>query len=142
MQELLSPQLNVSYVEAGERPPVGLVLKHYLASAVVYGGLLGFLWVNPWFKGLLSISVEGFSAMQLYCRLYLIYLGAALPIYLWLRPRSLWNSKNLLVLGGLEDQPRRLGVGTLVDHDDGGVSPEPGRQQARALRFLGAYRSL
>ena len=101
VQELLSPQLNVSYVEARERPPAGLVLKHYLASAVVYGGLLGFLWVNPWFKGLLSISVEGFSAMQLYCRLYLIYLVVALPIYLWLRPRSLWNSKNLLVLGCL-----------------------------------------
>ena len=101
VQELLSPQLNVSYVEARERPPAGLVLKHYLASAVVYGGLLGFLWVNPWFKGLLSVSVDGFSAMQLYCRLYLIYLGAALPIYLWLRPRSLWGSKNLLILGCL-----------------------------------------
>ena len=133
MQELLSPQLNVSYVEASEPPPVGLVLKHYLASAVVYGGLLGLLWVNPWFKGLLSVSVDGFSAMQLYCRLYVIYLGAALPIYLWLRPRSLWGSKNLLILGCL----RRAGQ-TAWQHLRGVPGPawEMSYREKHALMFL------
>jgi protein-S-isoprenylcysteine O-methyltransferase Ste14 len=68
---------------------------------LLYGLLLGLLAVNPWFRGLLSISVEGTSALRVYWWLYLAYLGLALPIYLAFRPAALLESKNLLALGAL-----------------------------------------
>jgi protein-S-isoprenylcysteine O-methyltransferase Ste14 len=99
VQERLAPELNVSYVETQARPPTQLVLRHYAASAVLYGLLLALLALNPWFKGLLSVSVNGVTALQLYWRLYELYLAAALPVLLLVRPPSLWVSKNLLVVG-------------------------------------------
>ena len=63
MQERLSPELNVSHVEREDPPPAGLILKHYAVSAVLYGLLLAFLAINPWFKKLLGVSFNGVTAM-------------------------------------------------------------------------------
>jgi len=99
VQERLSPDLNVSHVEREDRPPVGLILKHYAVSAVLYGLLLVGLALNPWFRKLLGVSFNGVTATQFYCWLYAAYLVAALPVFLLCRPRSLWTSKNLLMFG-------------------------------------------
>ena len=108
MQERLSPELDVSHVEREDRPPTGLVLKHYAVSAVLYGLLLAGLALNPWFKHLLRISFNGVTAMQCYCWLYASYLVVALPVSLLYRPRALWASKNLLLFGLLRRCGRTL----------------------------------
>jgi protein-S-isoprenylcysteine O-methyltransferase Ste14 len=96
---LLSAKLSVGLVEAEVKPSVACVLKHYAASAAIYGLLLFVLALNPWFGGLLSTSVAGVTAFKVYCWLYVAYLTLALPIYLILRPVALASSKNLLILG-------------------------------------------
>ncbi len=97
MQQVPGSDLNVSLVESQQRPPVGLILRHYGVSVALYGSLLALLVLNPWFKGLLSVSVNGVTPLQLYCQLYAFYVVTALPLLLLVRPRSLWGSKNLLV---------------------------------------------
>jgi len=99
VQERLNPEFNVSHVERGDPPPTRLILKHYTVSAVLYGLLLAFLSLNPWFKQLLRISFNGVTAMQCYGWLYVAYLVGAPPVLLIYRPRSLWVSKNLLMFG-------------------------------------------
>lgn len=101
MKERLNPELNVSHVEREDLPPTSLILKHYAVSATLYGLLLAFLALNPWFKHLLAISFNGVTAMQCYGWFYAFYLVAALPVFLLYRPRSLWVSKNLLMFGWL-----------------------------------------
>jgi len=101
MPNLSGPKLNVGGVEADARPSTGCALKHYLASAGLYGLLLAVLALNPWFRGLLSIEYDGVTAMRIYWWLYLAYLGLALPVYLAVRPASLADSKSLLILRGL-----------------------------------------
>jgi protein-S-isoprenylcysteine O-methyltransferase Ste14 len=119
MQTRLKPELNVSHVdEALPRPPLSLACKHYLASAALYGLLLLVLVLNPWFNVLVRASVGGldarhlgfwllglhlsfdpFDALHLYYWVYGLYLVLGLPVFLLLRPRSLWVSKNLLIVG-------------------------------------------
>jgi protein-S-isoprenylcysteine O-methyltransferase Ste14 len=94
---MLSPSLSVGYVEADLRASTACVVKHYLASAGLYGLLLAVLALNPWFRRLLSIDFNGVTALRVYGWLYLLYLGLALPVYLAARPASLVDSKNLLI---------------------------------------------
>jgi protein-S-isoprenylcysteine O-methyltransferase Ste14 len=92
-------------------------------SAGLYGLLLFVFALNPYYRQLLSVSIGssaspptpatlearsrqpdtrppgGATAMKVYEWGYIIYLGAALPAYLIIRPRSLRASKNLLIWG-------------------------------------------
>ncbi len=77
------------------------VLKHYGASALIYGAALVFYSLAPHFQDLLQVRLHGMPAVRLYWYAYAAYLVLTLPIYLLARPRSLWVSKNLLVLGYL-----------------------------------------
>ena len=80
------------------RASVRQVLKHYAGSVAIYGGLLLFLSVSPWFSTLFSISFKGVTGGQLYGCLFAAYVVLA-PVFLLVsRPRSLWASKNLLIL--------------------------------------------
>jgi protein-S-isoprenylcysteine O-methyltransferase Ste14 len=90
-------QYNISYVAPGlSRPPLKLALKHYLASALVYGSVLLFYTVNPWFRTLLgSTQINGFSALRGYWCAYVIYLMVSPLVLVLLRPRSVWVSKNV-----------------------------------------------
>ena len=134
MHERLSPELNISHV-APDRPavPLGLVVKHYLASATIYGLLLVLLVLNPWFKSLLQISFKGLSALHVYFCLYGFYLVAALPVLALLRPRSLWGSKNLLIAGVFLRLARQV-LARLRGGDAGGL--EVSYREKHALMFL------
>lgn len=115
MPNLLSPKLSVRSVQAEIQPSAGLVFKHYLASAGVYGLILIFYELNPWFRGLLSVTLRHasgeqigkqiVSGMQVYYFLYVAYVALALPIYLLTRPAMLRESKNLLIVGALCRMP-------------------------------------
>jgi protein-S-isoprenylcysteine O-methyltransferase Ste14 len=94
---------------APEQPGSAHVLKHCLVSVILYGLLLLVLAINPWFhRGLLSIKLGEFTGLQIYCGLYAVYVVAALPVYLALRPASLLESKNLLILGVLQRILKRV----------------------------------
>jgi len=95
-------QQNISYLDP-ELPRATLqqALRHYLASALIYGGVLMLFRVCPWFRYLLGVMVRGYSAWVLYCYAYTAYLLIA-PLVLFIgRPRSLWVSKNLRIAGYL-----------------------------------------
>jgi protein-S-isoprenylcysteine O-methyltransferase Ste14 len=123
MPEVLQAERRRSSVPVEPRPSIGVILRHYVASASLYGLLLLLFSLNPWYKQLLSISIGStansrslsaietqlqrpnvpppgqVTGMNIYEWLYVIYLGASLPAYLLLRPRSLHKSKNVLIWG-------------------------------------------
>lgn len=74
------------------------VLKHYVGSLVVYGGLLLFMVLNPWYQTLLSITWEGVTGYHVYFALFAAYVVLAPILLLVLRPRALWTSKSLTIL--------------------------------------------
>lgn len=95
-------QYNVSYLDPElPRATQQQALRHYVASAVIYGVVLLFFRVCPWFSGLLSIMLCGYRAWVLYCYAYVAYLLIAPMFYFVGRPRSLWVSKNLRIAGYL-----------------------------------------
>jgi protein-S-isoprenylcysteine O-methyltransferase Ste14 len=105
----LDREHNLSYREPGQaRATVGCVWRHYLASMVIYSALLALLLFNPWFRNLLQVSIGGLPAWRLYCYVYGAYALAAPIIFLILRPRSLWHSKNVMILGWLGRIGRHL----------------------------------
>jgi len=102
-------QHDISYLDPqAPRATLRQALRHYLVSALIYGTLLLFYLINPWFRDLLRIEFanfkgefRGFKAIYLYVYGYGAYLLIA-PLILFLgRPRSLWASKNLLIAGYL-----------------------------------------
>jgi protein-S-isoprenylcysteine O-methyltransferase Ste14 len=98
----LSPEHDLSHLEGNlPRASVGCVLRHWGASMALYTPLLGLLFFNSWFRGLLQISVGGVWAWQVYLGLYAAYAGLAPVVFLIFRPRSLWNSKNVMIVGWL-----------------------------------------
>ena len=116
------------------RASVQQVLKHYAGSVAIYGCLLLFLTLNPWFSTLLSISFKGVTGSQLYCCLFAAYVVLA-PVFLLVgRPRSLWASKNLLILGCLWRVVRaRFSAAT---SGMSGVRCKPDYKETHALMFL------
>jgi len=55
--------------------------------------------LHYWSLGLLVSSTAGITPLGMYRCAYVLYLAAALPVYLVVRPRSLAASKNLLMFG-------------------------------------------
>jgi protein-S-isoprenylcysteine O-methyltransferase Ste14 len=93
-------QYNISYLDPKlPRATFKQVLRHYVASAIIYGVVLLLLNISPWFIDLLRVPLFGYPALFLYRYVYVAYLIIAPLIYFVVRPRSLWMSKNLLILG-------------------------------------------
>jgi protein-S-isoprenylcysteine O-methyltransferase Ste14 len=106
---LLEKDRNLSSLEPGlPRASLRCVARHCLASLLIYGLALGVLLLNPWFKELLQVRAGALLAWHLYVLAYLAYALVAPVVYLALRPRSLWNSKNVLILGWLGRIGRHL----------------------------------
>ena len=133
--EPLSPQqfnerYNLAY-QAPDTPRASVrqVTKHYVASVAVYGCLLLFVTHNPWFKSLLEVSYKGTTAGQIYDLLFQAYAYLALPVLLITRPRSLWCSKNLLILG-------YLGRLAAMPFRRDARSAKPDYRESQALMFL------
>ncbi len=99
-------QYDISYVAPGlPRLPMKVAFRHYLASAVVYGGVLLFYLINPWFRELLALKVKvrgevrAFPILAWYGYAYAVYLVVSPLVLFLLRPRSIWVSKNVQILG-------------------------------------------
>ncbi|MHB0958341.1 MAG: methyltransferase family protein [Pirellulaceae bacterium] len=109
------------------------MLKHYVGSVAIYGGLLLFLTLNPWFRSLISISFKGITGGQLYGGLFAAYVVLAPVVLLVGRPRSLWASKNLLIWGCLWRMVHTLLRGNLR-HEWQCCKPD--YRETHALMFL------
>jgi protein-S-isoprenylcysteine O-methyltransferase Ste14 len=157
MPELLQAEKRRGSVAAERGVSTSAILKHYLASAALYGLLLLLFAVNPWYKQLLSVSIGSstssrslsalelqlqrpnapppgqLTAMKFYEWLYVIYLGVSLPTYLILRPRSLLASKNVLIWG----VARRVAQAALWPWaGNAGSALALSHEEKRALMFL------
>ncbi len=95
----LGKDLDLSYVdpELG-RPPVSCVIRHCAASIAIYTTLLGLVLVNPWFRGLLEVSIGRVTGFHFYLGMYLAYVLVTPVVCLVFRPHSLWVSKNVLIV--------------------------------------------
>ena len=92
--------LSVSYLEPDlPRATWDQALRHYLASALVYGGVVLVFAIIPWFREILSIRIWGSPAMHWYRLAYVAYLLIGPLVFFIGRPRSLWVSKNLWIVG-------------------------------------------
>lgn len=129
-RQQFNERYNLAY-QAPDTPRASVlqVTKHYLASVVVYGCLLLFVTHNPWFKLLLEVSFKETTAGQIYGLLFKAYGYLAFPVLLITRPRSLWCSKNLLILGYLG----RL-LARPFHHDARPARPD--YRESQALMFL------
>ncbi|MBI5385853.1 MAG: hypothetical protein HZA90_14340 [Verrucomicrobia bacterium] len=98
----LSSAENLSYLDPRlPRATFKCVLKHYAASMLIYGALWLILRLNPWFRGLLDVPFGSFPAWRFYDWYLVLYALVAPAIYFTFRPRTLWLSKNVLILGWL-----------------------------------------
>jgi protein-S-isoprenylcysteine O-methyltransferase Ste14 len=133
-QREFDERYNLAYVDGQlPRASVPQVLKHYVGSVAIYGGLLLFLTLNPWFRSLISISFKGVTGGQLYGGLFAAYVVLAPVVLLVGRPRSLWASKNLLIWGCLGRMVRTLLRGDLR-HEWQCCKPD--YRETHALMFL------
>jgi protein-S-isoprenylcysteine O-methyltransferase Ste14 len=96
----LGPEHNLSHVASDlPRASVRCVLRHYGASLLIYGVVMLILLLNPWFSSLLQVSVGPFEGRHFYLLYFAAYVVLSPVIYLLWRPRSLWNSKNVMIVG-------------------------------------------
>jgi len=95
-------QHDISYLDP-QLPPLTWqqALRHYLVSAMIYGTILLFFMINPWFRDLLRVPFHNLKAMHVYVFGYVAYLLIAPLVFFLGRSRSLWVSKNLLIAGYL-----------------------------------------
>ncbi len=128
-------QYDISYVAPGlPKLPLPQAVKHYFASAAVYGVVLLFYTINPWFRSLLTTSrVHGVSVLTGYYYAFALYLVVSPLVLLLLRPRSVWVSKNLLVLGYFQQLVQWL---TASASEKARRSWRPSYAQKHALMFL------
>ncbi len=131
----LSRQYNVSYLDPKlPRATLKQAGRHYLASAAIYGGLLLFISFSPWFRDLLrQVQVGGKTPLVWYRYLYVAYLVIGAVVFFGWRPRSLWVSKNLRIVGYLS---------RVVRHYSGPSQPRkheslrPTYEETHAMMFL------
>lgn len=128
-------QFDISYVDPKlPKPTFELATKHYLASALIYGAVLVMFTLSPWFRGLLSGKVfRNYSALNAYYAAYVAYLLIC-PFVVFLgRPRSLWVSKNLRIVGYLKRLVLWL---TRSQNQTVGQAWRPTYQEKHAIMFL------
>ena len=128
-------QYDVSYLAPGlPRPPLKQALKHYLASALVYGSVLLLYTISPWFRSLLSGGfVKDWPALRMYYYVYAAYLVICPLVIFPFRPRSLWASKNIRIVGYVWRVARSL-FHPAAGHNSRDLKPS--YEEKHALMFL------
>jgi protein-S-isoprenylcysteine O-methyltransferase Ste14 len=109
------------------------IVDHYFASALVYGLALAVVTVSPHFRTLLDVPALGVSTARLYGLAYLGYLSLAPLVLFAFRPRSLCESKNVVIVGYLG----RLLRNVLPQGRTGAACVwRPSHEETQALAFL------
>lgn len=89
---------NISYYEGNlPEPTKKLIFKHYICSLLVYGIALSVICLNKWYDSLLTSTLFGISTKGFFCIFYALYAFIAPVIYFSFRPKSLWNSNNIII---------------------------------------------
>ncbi|MCF7668409.1 MAG: hypothetical protein K9N48_01370 [Verrucomicrobia bacterium] len=127
-------RFNISHLpEDLPKATTSQVIKHLAASVAIYGVVLLLFIFNPWFKQLLSVSFGKFKALHFYYAYFICYIVVAPVVYLIFRPRSLWRSKNLLIIGYLS---RIFRLATNRESPTITESWKPDYNELNALMFL------
>jgi protein-S-isoprenylcysteine O-methyltransferase Ste14 len=125
-------QLNISYVPPDTpRPNTRYILRHCLSSICLYGVALLIILYNPYYQNI----VFNPSVRKLLIAFYIAYIVLALPLYLFFKPKSLVNSKSILIVGYL-DRLRREGLRSLpgwIKGEKTSITPTYKEQQAILL---------
>lgn len=88
-------QLNISYVPPDTpRPDNRFILKHCICSICLYGVALLIILYNPYYQNTIAHP----SARKLLIYFYIAYIVLAIPLYLIFKPKSLVNSKSILIV--------------------------------------------
>lgn len=96
--EYFNKYVNISYVDPSlPEPDTKIIMKHYLCSALIYGIVVILFWFNQWFAQLMSNSIHGVSAKAFLSYAYVVYLIFAPAFYLWLKPKTIWISHNIVI---------------------------------------------
>ena len=129
-----SQQFNVSYLDPKlPRATLKQALRHYVASAVIYGSIVLMLTFSPWFRNILSVQIGGRRVLVWYRFGYLAYLIIGAVVFFGIRPRSLWVSKNLRIAGYLGRVARRCFGSSRRRTDE---SLRPTYEETHAMMFL------
>lgn len=72
------------------------ILKHYLSSVLVYGIILLILFVSPMFNQ--NIDNPGFNYFSVLIVYYILYVIFAYPLFKKFRPKSVLDSKNVVIV--------------------------------------------
>ncbi len=116
-------------------------LRHYVASLALYGAVLLFLWHNAWYGELTRAGIGDLTVKELLGIVLLTYLFLAPPLYFWLKPKSLWQSKPLHIFSYLK-RLMRLPVGernNWITSASGDWRPTHKEGQAIALFFVKCF---
>ena len=133
-QPELAKKYNVSYLEPGlPRPTLKQGIRHLGSAAIVYGTSLLIITLSPHFRELVSIRFYNISAFRIYWYVYVMYLVIGAPIFLLIRPRSLWISNPVRITGYIGRLVRKLIKPTIKD-DSG--SWKPTYEEKHALVFM------
>ncbi len=109
------------------------VIRHYLASVLIYGIVLLLLFVMPVFNQ--NIPNPRFSYLTILAVYYIFYVIFALPVYLKFKPDYLLNSRSIVIVKYF----KRLLVKTSLEDKLAQISPNNSEKQAFIILFIKAF---
>jgi protein-S-isoprenylcysteine O-methyltransferase Ste14 len=122
-------RFNVSHLDPElPRATIRQAILHFVASALIYGAMLLVLGLCQWTRKLLQAGIFGHPLLFWYVSAYVAYLLIAPVVFLAWRPRSLWVSKNLRIVGYFA----RLARGRTGSAE----SRRPTYEETQAIAFL------
>jgi protein-S-isoprenylcysteine O-methyltransferase Ste14 len=134
-QPKLESKYNVSYLEAGlPQPSLLEAIRHLASAAVVYGTILIFVTVSPYFQSLLSVRFYNVSAIAIYWYVFAAYMIIDIPICIFIRPKSLWISNPVRITGYIMRFVR--GILKSSNSENSGDSLKPTYEEKHAIAFF------
>lgn len=109
------------------------VLKHYLASILVYGLVLLLITFCPILND--SIENDSFNYILFFLIYYICYIVFALPIFLKIKPQSILQSRNVTILEYIKRQFKKVPTAEFVRN----ITPEENEKQALVITFMKAF---
>lgn len=110
------------------------ILKHYLSSIIVYGFILLVLFVSPLFnQNIENPWMSYFSVLGIY---YLLYVILAYPIFKKFRPKSILESRNIIIIDYFKRQFTR---GRTIEQKLFEMNLKDNEKQAFVILFIKTF---
>ena len=109
------------------------ILKHYLASVLVYGVVLLILFIMPVFNQ--NVANPYISYLTVLLGYYVLYILVAYPILNKFKPQSVLNSRNVLIVDYVKRQFRSVPLEEKLKN----ITPNDEEKQAFVILFIKAF---